>query len=322
MPAEFDNCVNSGGRVRTKKMKDGKYMHVCFLNGKSYAGEVKKKKEIFWNSDFIMEDFEPTEIESATMESDKIKMASGKKIKGCLMKSESRNGRIYELDAMIEAGQLANLPMPISMNHGEDVSDNVGLITKLIPRGDGLDYEGMVFNTAKYPDAIEMMQKGLINKISIEANDPVEEEHNNKVIIKSFELMGAGFVKYAGIPQASVSIAEALDNKEEVETMEEIAELKAKLDAYEKADEKKKLEEAEKAKMAEAEAKKKLEETVATLQAEVKTLKEAKKSGIITTDTPEGPQVIEAYKPGKAFVFENRKTDKACFWPTNPSEYY
>lgn len=45
MPADFDNCVKGGGRVRTKTLSDGKYMHVCFLNGKSHAGEVKSKQE-------------------------------------------------------------------------------------------------------------------------------------------------------------------------------------------------------------------------------------------------------------------------------------
>ena len=42
MPPEgFDRCVKDGGRIRTKKLKGGKYMHICFLKGKSYAGEVK-----------------------------------------------------------------------------------------------------------------------------------------------------------------------------------------------------------------------------------------------------------------------------------------
>lgn len=31
--------------MRTKELPDGKYMHICFLGGKSYAGEVKSKKE-------------------------------------------------------------------------------------------------------------------------------------------------------------------------------------------------------------------------------------------------------------------------------------
>jgi len=44
MGAAFDACVSQGGRVRTKKLKGNKYMHVCFIRGKSYAGEVKTKK--------------------------------------------------------------------------------------------------------------------------------------------------------------------------------------------------------------------------------------------------------------------------------------
>lgn len=43
MPAAFDKCVASGGRVRTKSLKGKKYIHVCFKNGKSYAGYVKTK---------------------------------------------------------------------------------------------------------------------------------------------------------------------------------------------------------------------------------------------------------------------------------------
>ena len=44
MPIAFNRCVKNGGRVRTKKLKGGKYMHICFLGGSSYAGEIKKKK--------------------------------------------------------------------------------------------------------------------------------------------------------------------------------------------------------------------------------------------------------------------------------------
>jgi len=45
MPKAFEACVKNGGRIRTKKLSDGKYIHICFLNGKSYAGEVKKKQK-------------------------------------------------------------------------------------------------------------------------------------------------------------------------------------------------------------------------------------------------------------------------------------
>ncbi len=43
-PQAFDNCVKGGGRVRTKKLSNGRYMKICFLKGKSYAGHVKKAK--------------------------------------------------------------------------------------------------------------------------------------------------------------------------------------------------------------------------------------------------------------------------------------
>lgn len=46
MPAAFENCIKKGGRVRTKRINARQYMHICFLNGKSYAGEVKTYKKL------------------------------------------------------------------------------------------------------------------------------------------------------------------------------------------------------------------------------------------------------------------------------------
>ena len=43
MPLAFEICVKHGGRVRTKELGKNKYMHICFKDGKSYAGEVKTK---------------------------------------------------------------------------------------------------------------------------------------------------------------------------------------------------------------------------------------------------------------------------------------
>ena len=45
MPKGFNRCVAAGGRVRTKKLKGGTYVHICFIGGKSFAGEVHKKKK-------------------------------------------------------------------------------------------------------------------------------------------------------------------------------------------------------------------------------------------------------------------------------------
>lgn len=46
MPQNFNNCVKTGGKVITKKLKNGKYVRVCFdKKGNSYVGEVKKREK-------------------------------------------------------------------------------------------------------------------------------------------------------------------------------------------------------------------------------------------------------------------------------------
>ncbi len=47
MPKEFDTCVAAGGRVRTKTMSRGRFIHICFPKGggPSVAGEVKTKQD-------------------------------------------------------------------------------------------------------------------------------------------------------------------------------------------------------------------------------------------------------------------------------------
>ena len=45
MPEGFDSCVRRGGRVRTMPLGSNKYRHVCFIDGKSFVGEVHTKKK-------------------------------------------------------------------------------------------------------------------------------------------------------------------------------------------------------------------------------------------------------------------------------------
>ena len=45
MPAPFNYCSSHGGKIRTKSLANGGYMRICFLEGKSYPGEVHKKKD-------------------------------------------------------------------------------------------------------------------------------------------------------------------------------------------------------------------------------------------------------------------------------------
>jgi hypothetical protein len=44
MPKDFLRCIKNGGSVITKKLPNGKYIHICFYGGKSYTGEVHTKK--------------------------------------------------------------------------------------------------------------------------------------------------------------------------------------------------------------------------------------------------------------------------------------
>lgn len=47
MPKKFDEAVKAGGKVITKKLKGGKYMHlVKTAAGKWVAGEVKMRKKM------------------------------------------------------------------------------------------------------------------------------------------------------------------------------------------------------------------------------------------------------------------------------------
>lgn len=45
MPKGFENCVAKGGKVITKSLSKGRYIHFCKLGGKWYRGEVKTKQK-------------------------------------------------------------------------------------------------------------------------------------------------------------------------------------------------------------------------------------------------------------------------------------
>ena len=47
MPIAFTKCQKAGGKIRTKQLGGGKYMHICIPKGggASIAGEIKTKKK-------------------------------------------------------------------------------------------------------------------------------------------------------------------------------------------------------------------------------------------------------------------------------------
>jgi len=44
MPRSFTDCVSGGGRVRTKTLSGGKYIHLCKDKNGWHHGEVKESK--------------------------------------------------------------------------------------------------------------------------------------------------------------------------------------------------------------------------------------------------------------------------------------
>jgi len=42
-PQAFEACQKAGGKVRRKSLSDGRYINICYKDGKSYAGEVHYK---------------------------------------------------------------------------------------------------------------------------------------------------------------------------------------------------------------------------------------------------------------------------------------
>ena len=44
MPEDFDKCRREGGKIRTKDVGHGQYIHICIEKaGKTHGGEVKTR---------------------------------------------------------------------------------------------------------------------------------------------------------------------------------------------------------------------------------------------------------------------------------------
>jgi putative hemolysin len=46
IPKDFLDCAKNGGKVKTKKLKVGKFIRICYeKDGNSYAGEIMKERK-------------------------------------------------------------------------------------------------------------------------------------------------------------------------------------------------------------------------------------------------------------------------------------
>ena len=46
MPQAYLDCIKRGGRVRSKRISKTEYVPICFIDGKSFAGEKKTYKKV------------------------------------------------------------------------------------------------------------------------------------------------------------------------------------------------------------------------------------------------------------------------------------
>ena len=234
--------------------------------GKKEGVEIHICEKLKFSVPFIVETSEVKEGENIT---------EARKIKGTMLKATtSRNGRTYEMKEIEKAKFSSNT---ISLNHTEDVTDNVGTF-KPVLTNDGIDFEAVIYNTGKHPYVTDMIDKGLIKFTSIEAIAGEMVREGDKDIAKDLDITGLGLVKTPGIPEATFAVAEAFENEgDKMETEKETppAPISVTLDSKEIVESIKTLTDS----ITRTQA-----EQVEALKTEIKSLKESKSKGIVTEE--------------------------------------
>lgn len=271
----------------------GKKVFYSWLNSKGYddtkpfpgkkeGAEVLINERIKFSVPFVVESLEAKEGETS------IEEASCRKIKGTMLKATtSRNGRTYTMENIEKAKFSGDT---ISLNHTEDVTDNVGTFKPSLTK-DGVDFEAVVYNTGKHPYVTDMIDKGLIKFTSIEAIAGELVNEGDQMIAKDIDITGLGLVKTPGIPEATFAISEAFENNLG-DRMEETKETPpAPVETH--TDGIKEL--IGELKTSNANLAKKYEEEAAMLKKEIASLKESKSKGIVT-EAPKLPFELKKVK--------------------------
>ena len=138
---------------------------------------------------------------------------NGLKIRGVAIEATmSKNGRNYRAEELQKSIKTME-GVAIGLNHSGDVEDNVGIVFG--SHFDGVTnkgfYEGIIHDTAKHPGITDMVKKGLIKHVSIEADATLEEDDNGVIDAKGLTFTGLDFVKTPGIAGTTVGVAEAFE---------------------------------------------------------------------------------------------------------------
>ena len=162
---------------------------------------------------------------------------TSRKVKGRLLyDTTSRNKITYEAKEINEATFNGapydeSTELTMSINHTDDVMDNVGLWKPI--RSDGnVDFEAKVYNTHKHPNVTEMLDKKLIRFVSVEAIAKKLVDSGDSYKAEGLDITGMGIVKTPGIIGASAALAEAFNeiNGDRMEEKTEVQPIEVKVD--------------------------------------------------------------------------------------------
>jgi len=214
-------CMSSTAKEFPDQKQRAAVCNSQFKKKESKDSVIRENVKFRWSEEF--------KISESTQDKDRIK------ITGPLMReTTSRNGRTYTLEEIQKAKITGQT---ISVNHSEDVTDNVGTLL-VHPVEEGLDFTAEVQNTGYHPAIVEMVRDGLVKYTSIEAIAEEMVKEGDNVIAKGLDITGLGLVKTPGIPEMTVAIAEAFNDEESDSKEEETPEIEEKGDKMTETQEK------------------------------------------------------------------------------------
>lgn len=217
IPKAFDACVKAGGRVRTKKLSNGRYIKICFINGKSYAGEVKKAKEVDEQKEKIQEEAKVEVIEEKIQDVEwlveNLSLEEAENQEGVFVTFQvaeagvSNNNRRY-FTSELEKQNLKGLKM--FTDHSYEADNAVGIIKQSWMDGRKLMAKAWVNNSAKHPDIVRMLKDGRIDSVSLGGKGEVRYRKEKDKRIEEIHNLQIKEVSFVGIPGVSRAKVKAI----------------------------------------------------------------------------------------------------------------
>lgn len=222
MPAGFERCVKQGGRVRTIKPKPGRYLHVCYLGGKSYRGEVKHTKEELDNylikikgGEEVKDKSYKKKAQESFTESLVFSFKEGtineekRTVRVCaLAPCISRNNRYYSPEVVERASGTLQGKQSFADHDQRDTKNLIGRIISEEYKGGRL-YADIKISKAKgiASQTWEKIKDGTVDAVSIAADGQTKRVMmGNKVVdeVRELDIKSVDFVTAGGIKDAKV----------------------------------------------------------------------------------------------------------------------